>query len=1384
MNKRFISLITATTVTASLFMQPAVSPIAAADTPTQMEYLDRGTVAVKSGSGVYLSWRLLGTENYDTAFDVYRGTTKIAAALDATNYTDSTAGTSYTIVPSGQARSSGKAVTVNANQYITIPLDRPASGISLDDGSEYTYSPNDVTPADVDGDGEYELILKWEPSNSFDSGKPANHNGNVYIDCYKMNGTKLWRIDMGININAGAHFTQIAAYDFDLDGRAELAMKTAPGTVDGMNKYVSEASSISEIRSTDNSADYRHSEYGIDDTSGRVMSGPEFYTVFQGDTGTALDTVYYPHPRGTVTEWGDNWGNRSERYLTAVAYLDGQNPSMLAWRGYYAKTTVTAYNLVNKKLVQVADFDTSKGGNSRYSGNGNHNITVGDVDGDGCDEVITGSLALDNDLSVLWCSGRGHGDALHLADYDPTHDGMEYFSVHEDYGGSQITGSTTGNDGKQHLGGMTLYKAENGEELFHIDSYSDLARGMMANVGYSKGYFEFWGAGNYSSYGGECVLSAKYNPDSSNQRVFWNGDLYDELFDGTGARNEGSSAKISGKDGRIQTFNNVITNNGTKNNASLIADLFGDWREEIVMRGSDNESLLVYTTVIPTNHKLYTLMHDRTYRMQVACQNAAYNQPPHIGYYVNDENDEYDTRKYAAYVKTVHDGEEAVRTKNLPDEKPDIRPTPLPTPTPEPTPTPTAVPTPTPTIDPNAEFVVENGVLTYYQGDGGAVVIPESYGGQRITAIAESAFSLKSSITSIIMPDSITQIDPGAFQNCSRLTNIVLSEKLTEVSDIAFSGCESLSEINLPKSVKIIMPFAFSRCTALTKINLDDITEIQLWAFDGCTSLTEITLGENTKIVEREAFRGCDNLEKLVVTSSNTELNALFNGYTNNGKITIYGPSGSKAEEYAYAYNIPFVSTTPPTPTPEPTPAPTPKPEFEVNENGTLIAYNGSDADVVIPEEINGIKVTAIGNNAFDGNTEMISVTIPDSVTSIGTSAFSYCTSLRKVDTNKVETIGATAFYGCTNLEEIIFGENVNSLGMRLCVECKNLKKLVVLNRELSLNGTYMWPDGIIKEIHGYIGSQAESYAHINNIPFYDIETGKRIIKEWVIDDIGTIVAYNGEEKDIIIPETVDGIPVDTVGNIFEGSDIVSISIPDCVTHLSSYAFSNCTELKEVKLSNGMTKILNRVFENCTSLEKVVIPPNITSINESAFDGCDKSKLVIYGASGSEAEKYAKEHDIKFIADQTLPTVPPATPTPEPTATPTAKPTDAPTPEPTATPTTKPTAEPTQSPTPEPTKTPEPYNYPYRVTAHSTNMLPGYVSITAKCYEKKENAVMIFAVYNEDGILSRVNTKILSSNGRNIIMQAFPYTDGRFKVFIWNMNTQEPYSEVYIGVNE
>ena len=654
----FLLLVVTGLAAACLFLLPDVSDRSRAQTagPVQMEYLDRGTIAVLTDRGVFVSWRLLGTDEYHTVFSVRRNGRQIALAEDTTNYTDAEGGISdcYTVVPAGETCGEEKTVPVLETACIGIPLDVPQGGIG-DDGEKYVYTANDAACANLDGDGEYEIILKWDPSNSFDSGAGAKNSGAVYIDAYKLSGEKLWRIDLGVNISAGAHFTQMAAYDLDLDGKAELALKTAPGSRDGTGRYVSQASAVRAIRETDDLVDLREKEATERDThGGRVLSGDEYLTVFDGPSGRAVDTVFYPFPRGSVKDWGDSWGNRSERYLSAVACLDGVVPHLIVWRGYYDRTTAAAYRLESGRLVRTASFDSSRSLFGRYGGQGNHNLIVADVDDDGRDEILCGSLALDDDLSVLWCTGRGHGDAAHLADYDPLHEGMEYFTVQE-----------------TAPYGMTVCDAADGKELFHLDADGDTGRGMMAHVGYTEGYYEIWAAkshdsllpgnvvGTYACYGERDFREEGFAPDSQNFRIFWDGDLYDELLDGDGTAD--SPVRIAGKDGVIAVFPDALTNNGTKQNVCLTADLFGDWREEFAARSRDGKQLLIYTTTIPTDVRLYTPMHDRAYRMQVASQNAGYNQPPHIGYYVSADRDAYDGRESACRVRTVRNGTEYER---------------------------------------------------------------------------------------------------------------------------------------------------------------------------------------------------------------------------------------------------------------------------------------------------------------------------------------------------------------------------------------------------------------------------------------------------------------------------------------------------------------------------------------------------------------------------------------------------------------------------------------------------------------------------------------------------------------------------------------------------
>jgi len=613
----------------------------------QMERLDRGLVAMKTNDGIYLSWRLMsdedmrfGTATKNVAFNIYRDNTLIATEQSTTNFIDTsgTASSKYSVAPvvdgvEGEKSKQVSAFSSNSN-YFDIPLSVPAN-FTTEDGNTYSYFPGDTSCGDLDGDGEYELVVKWDcnPQDNSNGG----YTGNVLLDAYKLDGTRLWRIDLGRNIRSGAHYTQFLVYDFDLDGKAEVTCKTAPGSKDGKGNYVTAASSDSSIKSADNTAVY------ITD-GGYVFNGPEYFTIFDGETGEALDTINYPTQRVSTTTWGDNYGNRSERYLADVAWLDGQKPYAVYWRGYYfpqqgysGRTGIAGISFDGERLNVEYLFDTLNtqpgysNGNENYIGQGNHNITVADVDGDGKDEVISGALCLEvneeNKLVVKWCSWREHGDALHIGDYDPTHEGYEYFSVHED-------GATDGSivsHGKVLDFGMTVYDAATGEELKHVGNTKDTGRGVMANVG-AGGYYQFWGAGTYKAMGNGVFEPITINGLSSNFRIFWDGDLYDELLDGT---------TITSWDGNrmspIFSATGCTQINGTKANPALQADLFGDWREEVVYPTTDGKKLRVFTTNIYTEFKIKTLMHDSVYRSGVAAEQTAYNQPPHIGFYLDEE---------------------------------------------------------------------------------------------------------------------------------------------------------------------------------------------------------------------------------------------------------------------------------------------------------------------------------------------------------------------------------------------------------------------------------------------------------------------------------------------------------------------------------------------------------------------------------------------------------------------------------------------------------------------------------------------------------------------------------------------------------------------------
>ncbi|MBB1286603.1 rhamnogalacturonan lyase [Flavisolibacter sp. BT320] len=598
--------------------------VSAIQAQRQMEALDRGVVAVRNGQGqTFVSWRLLGNEPQGLAFNLYRTkggkTTKLNASplTKTTSFLDKEIDTSATVsyavrtVQKGKESPASKAFTLQpGNQpYFSIPLQTPKG-----------YSPNDGSVGDLDGDGEYEIIL-----HQAGRGRDNSHAGETdppIFQAYKLDGALLWTINLGKNIREGAHYTQFMVYDLDGDGRAEVAMKTADGTVDGVGKIIG-----------DSAKDWRNER-------GYILAGPEYLTVFDGRTGEALATTQYipaRHTKETPTTqelkdvWGDGYGNRMDRFLAAVAYLDGKTPSLIMSRGYYTRSVIAAWDFKEGKLAERWVFDSddpTKPENRAYRGQGNHNLTVTDVDGDGKDEIVFGAMVLDDNGKGLYSTGLGHGDALHVSDLDPSRPGLEIFGIQErfDDAGAHFRDAKTG----EVLWKKPSVKAgEDGEGP---------GRGLALDIDPRYPGYECWvfGAGIRGLFSAKGEQISLKTPPSCNMGIYWDGDVLGELLDGT---------RIDKWDWEKESVNrlldagayNCVRNNGTKSNPVLSADILGDWREEVIYRTVDNNELRVFTTSIPTDKKFYTLMHDPHYRLSIAWQNVAYNQPPHPGFYLHEK---------------------------------------------------------------------------------------------------------------------------------------------------------------------------------------------------------------------------------------------------------------------------------------------------------------------------------------------------------------------------------------------------------------------------------------------------------------------------------------------------------------------------------------------------------------------------------------------------------------------------------------------------------------------------------------------------------------------------------------------------------------------------
>jgi rhamnogalacturonan endolyase len=585
-------------------MEPA-SCAAPATGHYQMEDLDRGLVAVSTADGVYVGWRMQGYEYDKTAanvsYDLYRDGTKLASVVDSTNYLDEagTAMSSYSVraVLQGTECALSAAVKPQAQNYVSIPLSPPAAG-----AHGGTYNANDASVGDLDGDGQLDIVLKWDPSNAQDNSNDGVTD-DVFVDGYTLAGARLFRIDLGPNIRAGAHYTQLSVYDFDGDGKAEIACKTAPGTKDGTGMPLS----LGPAASDDDTKEYRNSD-------GYVLTGPEYLTVFDGTTGKELATENYPVQRGTVSSWGDDYGNRVDRFNGGVAFVSDSGsgktasgrPSIIQGRGYYTRLTVSAYNYRDGKLSENWIYDSKT--SLDPSGAGAHSEMAGDADGDGAQEIITGQTTIGSDGSLQCQTGLGHGDALHVSELIVGKP-LAVFTVHEGEGGYDVHDVATCDTYVKVTGGD-----DNGRGVADYVEASNIASAAI------------WSATSPDLYAAADGKSLGKKPGPTNFLIYWDGDESRELEDGT------TITKFGG--GTLQNCSTCASNNGTKSTPVLTADLFGDWREEIIWRQSDNKALRVYTTTTLTARRIYTLMHDPTYRAQVSFEQSAYNQPPHVGFHI------------------------------------------------------------------------------------------------------------------------------------------------------------------------------------------------------------------------------------------------------------------------------------------------------------------------------------------------------------------------------------------------------------------------------------------------------------------------------------------------------------------------------------------------------------------------------------------------------------------------------------------------------------------------------------------------------------------------------------------------------------------------------
>jgi len=541
------------------------------------ETLDRGVVAVGATApgAVHVSWRLLETDPPGVGFHVYRRAKGVESKLTAmplratTDLVDARAPAAGDLTWRVVAVVNGRELPSHSGDVWNGAAARGYRAIAVRDD---VRSVDRVGVGDVNGDGAYDFVVK-HPAGSVDPGRQVPSKDTYKIDAYDgRTGEFLWRIDLGWNVNHGIWFSPMVVRDLDGDGRAEVSLRTAP--------YAATR------------------EQAFDGGKGFVLEGPEYVSVYDGATGREIAKADWIE-RGRPQDWADHTGNRSSRHMLGVAYLDGKTPALLVVRGTYGLMKVDAWTLRNRALTKIWRW-TNERQPFKYHGQGQHSIKVGDIDGDGCDEILNGSIAIDNDGRTLWSTGLGHGDRFYLSDINPARPGLEVWYTIED---------------PHPQNGVSLWDARTGELIFGTrepNKDNQIAGGLAGDIDPALPGMEVWGDRFFFSAAGKPIAGSV---PPQNELVWWDGDRLRELHS-RGAISKWKGAEIGRTEGSVQ----------------LVADIVGDWREEIVTFA--NGQLRIYSTPLPASDRRVTLMQDPIYRNDVTHRSMGYPHVPMTSFFL------------------------------------------------------------------------------------------------------------------------------------------------------------------------------------------------------------------------------------------------------------------------------------------------------------------------------------------------------------------------------------------------------------------------------------------------------------------------------------------------------------------------------------------------------------------------------------------------------------------------------------------------------------------------------------------------------------------------------------------------------------------------------